>query len=334
MTTFNGEHYKPSLCSAFQNDHCGGTSGIRWPEAPPIPPETDPIIARELSKLTAMQREKLYEEIHGVIDIPKETPDFVNGCLDQMEEEINKIKKRAAYNKAHFLAPSMVKSRKFRIMFLRATSFDPRLAAKRIVVHFEYKAELFGDDKVAQQLTLDDLDDDDLASLEGGSFQLLPGTDTAGRSVGLFARKFSTFKTWQNGVRVCSCFVRSWFIDLVLWLLFVVVCGWKIVICCAIVFQTRVWERVWVSSHCFIIDHQPNFLFVCVWHVSLFSILVRGFLGPVFLTHIPRVTMLLTQNACTSIFPQIYEPTNNNQHAPPPTASISLVSFNVGLGTR
>ena len=59
--------------------------------------------------------------------------------------------------------------------------------------------------QVAKQLTLDDLDEDALQSLAGGSFQLLPGKDMAGRGVGFIARKFSTFKTWKAGVSVSRC---------------------------------------------------------------------------------------------------------------------------------
>ena len=86
----------------------------------------------------------MHEEIHGIVDIPDEEPEFVENCLKQMDDEIQKIKKRAAYNKAHFLAPTKVKCPEFRLMFLRATSFDPRAAAKRVVMHFQNKAELFG----------------------------------------------------------------------------------------------------------------------------------------------------------------------------------------------
>ena len=111
---------------------------------PPPMDFRDPILTRELGKLTAEEREKLYEEIHGIVNIPDEEPQFVEECLNQMEVEIQKVKKRAAYNKAHFLAPNKVKSAEFRLMFLRATNFNPRDAAKFIVNHFRNKCELFG----------------------------------------------------------------------------------------------------------------------------------------------------------------------------------------------
>ena len=198
----NGAGCGPSFCGSSEKD---GAPRFAWSSVAARkkqpPKDNDPILARELGKLSPEEREKLYEEIHGIVQIPDEEPEFVDKCLKQMEDEIQKVKKRAMYNKANFLAPTKVKDRDFRLMFLRATSFDPRAAAKRIILHFEYKAILWGENKVAKQITLDDLDEDDLAALAGGSFQLLPGKDMAGRGVGFIARKFSTFKTWQNGVR-------------------------------------------------------------------------------------------------------------------------------------
>ena len=90
----------------------------------------DHVGARELGLLTPQQRERLYEEIHGVLDYKEEDPAFVADCLDRMETEILKVRERSAYNRAIFLAPCRFKDPSFRIMFLRATMFDPRLAAK------------------------------------------------------------------------------------------------------------------------------------------------------------------------------------------------------------
>ena len=136
----------PSFCQPRREIPWSNNAATNPVRSPPI--DHDPIMTRELGKLTPDEREKLYEEIHGIVNIPDEEPEFVERCLSQMEDEIQKIKKRAAYNKAHFLAPTKVKCRDFRLMFLRGTSFDPRAAAKRIVTHFHNKAELFGKQNV------------------------------------------------------------------------------------------------------------------------------------------------------------------------------------------
>ena len=83
----------------------------------------------------------------------------------------------------------------------RLTSVDRRVCVFFFLVVF------LGEDKVAKQITLDDLEEDDIEALKGGSFQLLPGKDMAGRGVGFIARKFSTFKTWKSGVSTWLSYV-------------------------------------------------------------------------------------------------------------------------------
>ena len=62
------------------------------------------------------------------------------------------MRNRYEYNLAHFLAPSVVKDRTFRLMFLRAENYNPRTAARRIIKHFEYKATIWGNEKVATKI--------------------------------------------------------------------------------------------------------------------------------------------------------------------------------------
>ena len=112
------------------------------------PPVRDPMAASELAKLSADDRNRLYEEIHGCFQVPDEDPTTISKLLQEMSEEIRKVKDRSEYNKAHFLAPSKVTNPAFRLMFLRAATYNPRLAARRLVLHFQYKAMLFGRDKV------------------------------------------------------------------------------------------------------------------------------------------------------------------------------------------
>ena len=167
--------------------------------------EADRYLAREMAELTVEQRERYAEEIHGVaVNAPEETPEFVDRCLSQMEEEIVKVRTRSAYNRAHFLNPSMVGGRPFRLMFLRCSLFDPRLAARRIIDHFKYKAELFPEEKLAVPITQDDLDADDKEALYTGAHQPFRcGTDSVGRAVLWILRSSNggRIKSWKNAVR-------------------------------------------------------------------------------------------------------------------------------------
>ena len=108
-----------------------------------------PVSASELAQLSAEERNIVYEDIHGVLDVRHEHPEMIDRKLEEMKIEIRKVKERSAYNKALFLAPSKISRPAFHLMFLRAEMFNPRRAARRLVSHFHYKALLFGREKVS-----------------------------------------------------------------------------------------------------------------------------------------------------------------------------------------
>ena len=66
-----------------------------------------------------------------------------------------------------------VEDRDFRLKFLRCYDFDPRKSAECMMKHFHYKLDLFGRDKIAKDIELDDLSISAKASLYGGWFQCL-----------------------------------------------------------------------------------------------------------------------------------------------------------------
>ena len=85
-------------------------------------------------------------------------------------------------------------------MFLRAESFDPCNAASRMVRFFDEKCELFGADKLTKDITLEDLDPDDIITLENGFYQVLPEKDCAGRKVFCQFPKLQVTPTIKNAV--------------------------------------------------------------------------------------------------------------------------------------
>ena len=159
----------------------------------------------EYYDLGGNEREKVLEEIHGVADVMiEEGPDFVQERLNQMEIELNKLSRNEsliAYDRAVFLSPSIVKDTDFRLMFLRADLFDPRKAARRLTNFFQSKVELFGEDKLLDDITLNDLDEDDMTTLTTGGFMLLPSKDRAGRTIMFVSQKSLKYKSWKNLVR-------------------------------------------------------------------------------------------------------------------------------------
>ena len=159
------------------------------------------LLAQELSQLSLEERERVFEDIHGVPQLIEEEPVFVDACLERMEAELCRIPSKPAYERALFLAPRRVKDRKFRLMFLRAEKFDTAKAATRLVNYFDYKLELFGIDRLVKDITYDDLDEDDLATMMTGHMQFVPGNgDQAGRTI-LFANQTQVkYRNFRNQV--------------------------------------------------------------------------------------------------------------------------------------
>ena len=71
------------------------------------------------------------------------------------------------------------------LMWLQAFDFSSTETAEHICNNFHYKAKLFGIDKIAKTITLDDIkeDPDTFNELRTGRTMWLPTPDTAGRPV-------------------------------------------------------------------------------------------------------------------------------------------------------
>jgi hypothetical protein len=162
---------------------------------------TDAILAKELHELSLKERERVFEEIHGVADSFNKDPADLTLPFSELDEEIKKIKKKPEYERALFLSPRYVKDAGLRLKFLRADGFDASKAAVRMVNYFQHKMELFGEEKLVKTISLDDLDEDDIAELSTGSFQFLPQKDSRGRPICFVIQNLFNYKSWQSKVR-------------------------------------------------------------------------------------------------------------------------------------
>ena len=158
---------------------------------------------RELIAMTSDERTRVFADLGGAPQINPEEPDFISLCLMELNEKILKIEKRDAFRQAQRTCPHYTNNPGFRIMFLRGDDFDTDKAALRIVRHFEEKLELFGPEKLAEDITLADLDEDDLESLECGGLQWLPRADQFGRKI-LFSRQVE----WKYKSRISMVSTR------------------------------------------------------------------------------------------------------------------------------
>ena len=146
---------------------------------------TDTFLAQELTKLTMNDRDKVYNDIHGIItnQTVEETPELLEDLFTEFQEEISKIKTKTAYDQAMEQNSQFVQNRDFRLQFIRTACYDPKKAALRFARHFAAKLDLFGENTLARDVTQADLDEEDLECLYAGYEQILPARDRAGRSI-------------------------------------------------------------------------------------------------------------------------------------------------------
>lgn len=149
------------------------------------------ILARHMLNLSLQEREKAYEDIHGITgmdDHLKETPEFLQQCLDTFETQLQKRKdtmknKTSAYELAEQQNKEYVSNKDFRLMFLRADEFRVDDAVSRFFNFFEFKKLCFGTDKLCKNITYSDLDDIDRDLLDRGIDTVLPLKDNPGRKI-------------------------------------------------------------------------------------------------------------------------------------------------------
>jgi hypothetical protein len=163
----------------------------------------DELLAKEMYRLSLAERNEALHDFHGIAEMPQEDPEMLARALGALEEDIQNISKKFAYEIALAMSPDYVRDPKFRLKFLRAAKFDPKSAAHKLVEFFEVKMELFGSHKLTKDIKLKDLSEDDLSVLESCAVQVLRGRDTAGRAI------FCQFMAYRNSTHmdnfVCSC---------------------------------------------------------------------------------------------------------------------------------
>jgi hypothetical protein len=114
---------------------------------------------RELQELPHIEREQVWADLSGREATTyfrknvTEDSEMVEERIQELEQHLVAIPNKPALDMAQISNPEFVNSRSFRLMFLRAWGFeDPKLAAERMVQHFEMKMDLFGKDKLGRNI--------------------------------------------------------------------------------------------------------------------------------------------------------------------------------------
>ena len=168
------------------------------------PNEVDNLMSKELLQLSLLDRNEIYEEIHGVLSLaPKESPQFLDSALLRLSEELDLIladnngsyncspSSKAAFKKSQEFPNTYIDDRDFRLRFIRSEMFDAKKAAIRMVKFLDIAYDLFGKDALKQPIQIKDLTKAETKHMRTGVLQILPYRDRSGRPIFAWVGDFS-----------------------------------------------------------------------------------------------------------------------------------------------
>ena len=140
--------------------------------------ELTSFLVRELSSLSAVEREAVLDDIHGVAGVAAVDRRQIESSLAEFDRIFYQEQRQSSLLNGLKLEPVVVRS--LRLKFLRRFNFDVATAVQCMLRHFQLKVKLFGREKVNSKITQNDLNPKDLECLNNGHLQLLPQRDRAG----------------------------------------------------------------------------------------------------------------------------------------------------------
>ena len=166
------------------------------------PVEVDKLLVKELNQLSLENREKVMEEIHGIVstshhhhgntsnnrDNNKSMIEEENMLLEQMQSELDNhasANASSAYQKAKLLQSEWIRDRNFLWSFLVKEEMDPKKAALRMIRYLDYVTEIYNTEEVLfRPIYLSDLNQESKQIMESeGSIQISPVRDPSGRRI-------------------------------------------------------------------------------------------------------------------------------------------------------
>lgn len=168
--------------------------------------DAEQLLAKDLNQVSHQERQDALHDIHGVSDLPDESPAFVARCQNDLELYLIRNQKRSAAFQTVWNtgAHHIDYIRSLYLLFLRCDAFDIAKAGQRIYLHFDTKLTLFGQDKLGRDITLNDFDAHDMDCYKAGFFQILPVRDRAGRAICIKLWKLQKFHCRENVVRIIT----------------------------------------------------------------------------------------------------------------------------------
>jgi len=142
--------------------------------------------------MTEEEKQQCIRDIYGKeTSHVKESPAFNQDALHKLEEEINHVEEKEAFEMAQLICPEYVNSDEFRLMFLRSVQFDIPEAAKKMIKYWDRKVNLFGPDRAFRKIRIEDFENEqDQEVLNQVGIRALPGLDAAGRGMIMTIRAY------------------------------------------------------------------------------------------------------------------------------------------------
>mmetsp|Transcript_1713 Transcript_1713/g.3719 ORF Transcript_1713/g.3719 Transcript_1713/m.3719 type:complete len:223 (-) Transcript_1713:961-1629(-) len=153
--------------------------------------QIEDLLASEMHRLTVQQRAEAFDDVHCVGEELEETPEMIQKSLADFEEAVQK-EQNPIYEMAMNQNRSYVEDPIFRLKFLRAKLYDVGEAVRNMFIFLQVKAKYFGHDKIARDISLDDLHEEEKKLMLSGLFHIQDGRDPKGRViVHLFGKMLS-----------------------------------------------------------------------------------------------------------------------------------------------
>ncbi|CAJ1932709.1 unnamed protein product [Cylindrotheca closterium] len=145
--------------------------------------EVDEIFVEGMNRLSFDELQREQEDLHGVSADFTEKADDVKRMLVTLHSHLQHLKPGSAYESAETMNQDYVSNRDLRMTFLRANRYDPKASANQMIRYFDFKSKLFGEDKLTRDILLSDLNDDDIACMLRGNYQISAVKDRANRVI-------------------------------------------------------------------------------------------------------------------------------------------------------
>ncbi|KAL3936496.1 MAG: hypothetical protein SGBAC_008198 [Bacillariaceae sp.] len=163
--------------------------------------DVEALLVQGMQSLTFGELQREQEDLHGVSNELQEDDVVIDGLRQSLREHLHRIKRGTAYETAEARNLSYVTQRDFEILFLRANRYDPKAAAEQMIRFFSMKLELFGTERLVRDITLQDMDEDDMETVMCGSIQVGRCLDRSGRAIVLAIPGIRSYQSIKNDLR-------------------------------------------------------------------------------------------------------------------------------------